>query len=457
MMLQRRCNIKILRPLLNLKKISFLVPVHSLVRLCFASCLLLLSFTSCQEQKTNLTYQHFAQRERRIVIWTNCSEFAQYAELFNKNNSENRAIIVYKENPALSLPVPKDELPPDIIVGSWLRSDKTKKNFCSLDYLFTHNQISSEMFYKNLLDSGKVRHSQYLLPVSFNLPAVIFDKTNESFVSENYMLTLEQLREMGSKYNQKKSNETFQRIGFAPLNNSSFLSLTAKLFYSDFTEVKNNIVWNEENLEKTVSFLKSWVKTENLSAQIESDFAFKYLFMPYYRQVSSGRTLFACTSSDSLFKTMHEQDLNLDYRWLVQDGKIFMDDSFVMMGIFKKSENRTGASEFISWFFQNEVQREILERKESASLETDMFGIAGGFSAVRSVTEHILPIFYTQLLSNLPPAQMIQVPQKLPPRWESYKTQVVEPYIRSDITAETSNAKPISEFEKEWRKKVFAE
>ena len=448
MMLLMRCNIVYLKKLFNLKKINFFAS---------ALCFFLLGFTSCQEQKTNLTYQHFAQRERRIVIWTNCSEFAQYVELFNKNNAENRAIIVYKENPALSLPVPKDELPPDIIVGPWLRSDTTKKNFCRLDYLFTHNNISSQMFYENLLNAGKIRYSQYLLPVSFNLPAVIFDKSNEALVPDNYMLTLEQLRQTGAKYNQTKANGTFQRIGFAPLNNNSFLSLAAKLFYTDFRESKNQIIWSGQNLGKTTTFLKNWIQTENQSAQAEEDFSFKYLFMPYYRQVSSGRTLFACTESDLLFKTMHEQDLQLDYRWLTQDGKIFMEDSFVMMGIYKKTKNRTGASEFISWFFQNDVQREILERKEKARLETDMFGIAGGFSAVRSVTEHVLPIFYTQLLSNLPPAQMIQVPQKLPPRWESYKTQVVEPYIRAEITAITPHGRPITEFEKEWRKKVFAE
>lgn len=314
------------------------------------------------------------------------------------------------------------------------------------------------MFYENLLDSGKNHGGQYLIPVSFNLPAVIFDTTNSSFVTDNYMLTLEQLRTIGSEYNQKRQNGSFLRIGFAPLNDDSFLYLTAKLFNAGFEQNKKNITWNEQNLANAVKFLKNWVETENASARTEEDFAFKYLFMPYYRQVLSGRTLFASTNSDSLFKIMHEQDIPIDYRWIVQNGKIFMDDSFVMMGLYKKSQNRTGASEFITWFCQADVQRQILERKESLRLETELFGIAGGFSAVRSVTEHILPIFYNQLLSNLPPAQMLEVPGKLPARWESYKTQVVEPYIRAAICATpVQPVKPISDYEKEWRKKVFAD
>lgn len=418
----------------------------------------ILILMSCSGKKESLSYQQFARQDRRIVIWTNCREFAQYIELFNATSRENRAVLVYKENPAFSLPPAKDELTPDIVIGSWLRSDFMQKEFCRLDYLFNHQNLTTSMFYKNLLDSGKHHSSQYLIPVSFNLPAVIFDKSNTQFVTDNYMLTLDEIKTTASEYNQKKADDKFQRIGFAPLNNNSFLSLTAKLFNTDFREVKGQIIWNEQNLNNSVSFLKNWIEKENQSAQVEEDFAFKYLFMPYYRQVLSGRTLFATTQSQQIFKLLHEQELNIDYRWIVQDGKIFMDDSFVMMGIYKKAQNISGASEFITWFCQAETQKKLLERKEAMNLETELFGIADGFSAVRGVTEHILPTFYTQLLSNLPPAQMLEVPQKLPPRWESYKTQVVEPFIRDQISEQhEQNKKPLAEYEREWRKKVFAD
>ena len=126
------------------------------------------------------------------------------------------------------------------------------------------------------------------------------------------------------------------------------------------------------------------------------------------------------------------------------------------MGIYKKSKNLVGATEFISWFFQSENQRAILERKDRLNLETEIFGIAGGFSAIRDVTEHILPVFYTQLLTNLPPAQMLSVPNQLPARWESYKTMVVEPYVKALATSDnTENVTSILALESEWRRKVF--
>lgn len=402
-------------------------------------------------QKARTVYQ-----QDRIVIWTSCREFAQYIELFNRQHKDNCAILVYKENPSLSLPPAKDENPPDIIVGSWLRTDTPQKNFKSLDYLFDTKRLASDEFYPQLLDSGKRKDVHYLLPVSFNLPAVIFSTDNKDQIPDSYVLSLDQIRSTASAFNAKNKNDAYTKIGFTPLGNDEFLYLTAKMKGTDFREEKDEISWDGAALINTVSMLRDWVYTENTSPQIEEDFTFKYLFMPYYRQVSSGRTLYAYTTSDSLFKILKEQDLDVDYRWIVEKNSIFIEDSCTMMGIYKKAKNQVGATDFISWFFQSENQRHILETKENMHLETDMFGIAGGFSSLRDVTEHILPIYYNQLLTNLPPSQMLTVPQKLPARWESYRTLVVEPYIKAAVTTPEGEVSPtLHDYEKEWRKKVF--
>ena len=270
------------------------------------------------------------------------------------------------------------------------------------------------------------------------------------------MLSLDQIRSTASAYNAKNKKDAYTRIGFTPLGNNDFLYLTAKMKGTDFREEKGEIAWDGQALNASVSLLRDWVNTENTSPQVEEDFTFKYLFMPYYRQVSSGRTLYAYTTSDNLFKILKEQDLSVDYRWIVENKSIYIEDSVTMMGIYKKARNQVGATDFISWFFQSENQKKVLETKESMHLETDLFGIAGGFSSIRDVTEHILPIYYNQLLTNLPPSQMLTVPQKLPARWESYRTLVVEPYIKSAVTTpEGEQPQTFHDYEKEWRKKVF--
>ena len=410
--------------------------------------------TGCSKngrQNARTVYQ-----QNRIVVWTSCREFAQYIELFNRQHSDNCAILVYKENPALSLPPAKDENPPDIIVGSWLRTESPQKSFKSLDYLFDTKKLTSEVFYPQLLDSGKRTKVQYLLPVSFNLPAVVFSTDNKDLIPENYTLSLEEIRQTASAFNEKNKKDAYTKIGFTPLGNDEFLYLVAKMKGTDFREGKGEIVCNNQSLLNASTMLRDWVYKENTSPQIEEDFSFKYLFMPYYRQVSSDRTLYAYTKSDSLFKILKEQDLSIDYRWVVEDNSIYIEDSLTLLGIYKDSRNQVGATEFISWFFQSENQKNILETKESMHLETDLFGIAGGFSSLRDVTEHVLPIYYNQLLTNLPPSQMLTVPQMLPARWESYRTLVVEPYIKAVITMADGETTPsLQDFEKEWRKKVF--
>lgn len=403
-------------------------------------------FTGCEKKPA----------DNRIVIWTSCSEFAQYIELFNKTHKDNSAILVYKENPAASLPPEKDEQAPDIIVGSWLRSDDTKKNFKSLDYVFDNQLLESDIFYPQMLDSGKVNYTQYLLPVSFNLPAIIFATENKDLVSDSYTLSLDQIRKTAGEFNEKNKKDAFTKIGFCPLSNGDFLYLAAKLKGVNFRDEEGKIVWDSLKLNDVATQLKDWVYTENTSAQVEEDFAFKYLFMPNYRQVTSGRTLFAYTTSDELLKIMKDQNLNIDYRWVAEDKKIPMEDSYIMMGIHEDCNNQVGATEFMTWFFNVENQRAILERKEKFNLETEIFGISGGFSSLRDVTEYILPIFYTQLLTNIPPAQMIEVPQKLPPLWESYQEYVVDKYLTNYIKAADDEIIPtIPQLEKEWQKKVF--
>ena len=405
-----------------------------------AACTLF--FFSCREEP-----------QTRIVIWTSCAEFAQYTELFNNTHPGSNAVIVYKENPAQELPPAKDELPPDIVIGSWLRTDKTQKQFKSLDYLFDRQTISSSMFYDQLLEAGKVRKTQYLLPVSFNLPAVIFADSNSDFITENYTLTLDQIKAAGLSYNEKNKKGSFSRIGFLPSANDDFLYLTTKLYGVDFREEKGQIIWSDLRLRNAVSYDRDWINNTNGSAQEEQDFAYKYLFMPDYRQVTSGRTLLAYTTSDKMFGYMKSQELNIDYRWIIGDGFIPIEDSFLMTGIYAKAQNEQGATEFLTWFFDSENQKDILERKIEMNLNNEMFGIADGFSAMRDVTEHILPIYYNQLLTNLPPAHLLKVPQKLPARWDSYKSVVVEPYLNAAIT--TDEKVSISEYEAEWRKKVF--
>ncbi|MDE5798884.1 MAG: hypothetical protein K2H73_07720, partial [Treponemataceae bacterium] len=168
----------------------------------------------------------------------------------------------------------------------------------------------------------------------------------------------------------------------------------------------------------------------NTSTAAEQDFEFKYLYTPGYRQVESGRCLFAYTSSDALFSIPDDQLDDIDFRWIAKDSFVPVKDDIVMMGIFRHSDNTQAAQAFVLWLMQEETLRAIMERTERMPLNVSTFGIAGGFSAVRSVNERVFPSYYRNLLGNLPDQDAIKPPPSFPLRWYSFKEHVVIPYLR---------------------------
>ena len=158
---------------------------------CLAVFFLFSMFSGCSAKNDVSKYGSIGgSTDNRTVIWTSSAEFTQYIELFNRTHPDNNVVIVYKENPADCLPPARDETNPDIVVGPYLRSDKTSKYFKSLDYLFDRQIISTDDFYPQLIEAGKVHKTQYLLPVSFNLPVIIFDSQYKDLITNNYTLSL---------------------------------------------------------------------------------------------------------------------------------------------------------------------------------------------------------------------------------------------------------------------------
>lgn len=393
---------------------------------------------------------------KRIVIWTSSSEFAPYIELFNETH-RHKAVLIYKENLALSLSLQNGEHKPDVIIGPWLKNEKTKRYFVPADFLFDRKYITANAFYTPLLKAGVISHRQYLLPVSFNIPAMIFSKENKKLVENDYTISLDQIKKAGTAYNKKNKSGSFTSIGFAPQSNDNFLYLCAKIRGASFRETKtSDFSWNEQELSETIDFLSEWITESNGSPKTENDFVYKYLSETDDKRVTSGRTLFAYMTSEKLFKLTEPQLSKIDFRWLQHDNKIPVEDSMNMMGIARHSSNKAGAAEFISWFFQAETQQTLLERSAAMHLNTTKFGIADGFSSIREVNEYILPGFYTALLSNIPQPTSLKVYEQKPARWERIKQNIIIPYIKDMLTSDSTKRVPtIEERYNEWKKQRF--
>lgn len=402
-------------------------------------------FLSCKTKAT-----------KKVIIWTSHPEFVSYSELFNATHNNVKAVVIYKDEVARALPPAKDEIKPDIIIGSWLKNSSTRKFFQPLDYMFQEGTLSRPAFYSQLIQYGSINEKQYLLPVSFNLPLMIFNKKNEVLIGTEHTLNLEQIKNVSGSFNKQTKTGTFTSMGYAPSWDPDFIYLASRMGGSSYFEKGISFIYDKEALKATINNLRNWTTEKNKDTTTEQNFQFKYLYMPKYKQVTTGRCLLASTTSNYFFTLNDAQSSNISFRWIEQNSKIPVEEDLITMGIYKNALHTNEAEKFIAWFMKSETQETLIKRNESMNLDTVKFGIANGFSSIKEVNEKSYPASYRQLLGNLPPEESISLPNILPARWESLKSRVILPFLVDSTN--TSVEQPELSLEdriSEWTKQYY--
>jgi ABC-type glycerol-3-phosphate transport system substrate-binding protein len=362
---------------------------------------------------------------RPAVIWTDSPELALYAELFNASQSGYRMAVEWKADLAEALKAPGPS--PDLVVGRYLKASLSRDRFQALDYLFGELTVNQAAFYPALLAEGNSGGRQLLLPVSFDLPAIVYRQGGVANASGNFLLGLEDLRKESAAFNQSKSG-AYTRMGFSPRWDPDFLVATAWALGAAFREGRP-LAWNEEGLDRAVSSLRSWSAGTNGSATAEDDFQFKYLYTPPYKYIAEGRALFAYMKASDLFLAPQEKRAGLDYRWYAEAGLIPVSPNVVNAGIPRAARDKSAAETFLKWFYSEDGQKAMLEAARTTRSMEGSFGIAGGFSAVRTVTERVFPQYYASLVGHLPPAEGLSVPGALPADWPRLEASVVSAWL----------------------------
>jgi hypothetical protein len=301
-----------------------------------------------------------------------------------------------------------------------------------LDAFFKDGTLSKDDFYTRLLELGKAQDKQYLLPVAFNIPVLVYARSNSSRMSNPFTVSLEEIKRLGKDYNRLESNGMYSRMGFSPTWDGAFLLVMATLFDVSFTEGAP-LTWDEVALDRMIWYIQDWIQEANTSIQAEDDFAFKYLYDPPAKLALSGRILFTYMDSAKFFTLGEEQRTNFDFRWIGAEDRIPLSDESVYYGIYRKAKAKKAAAAFTQWFFQADTQRLLLEVSRDKQIDETLFGIGNGFSAIRTVTERIFPQFYPGLLGHMPPEDFLSPANILPRDWAALKERVVIPYLRKWI------------------------
>jgi hypothetical protein len=357
-------------------------------------------------------------------IWTDVPELSLAVELFNSSQDRHLAEVRWMADMTEALRQAKP--PPALAMGRFLKGQGVRDRFQSLDYLFGELVVNQASFYPGLLALGNVDGRQLLLPVSFNLPAIVFARDG-SAVKNDFVLGLEDIAASAAAFNQKQKG-AFTRMGFSPRWNGDFLTLAIDSAGAGFKEGRP-LAWNEQGLGAAIAELRGWASRTNGSAALEDDFGFKYLYTPAYQYVSGGRALYAYLESDEFFLIPEEKRAGLDFRWYARGGAVPVSDGIVYAAILRGGSGKQAAEAFLKWFFKEDTQKAILESARSTRALESSFGIAGGFSAVRSVNEKVFPRYYPSIVGHLPPAASLAAPNVLPSDWAALKEAVVAPWL----------------------------
>ena len=389
------------------------------LRLTLVLSVLLLLFSGCS-----------LFRPRVITLCTNRPEMAAYVEYFNTLSDDYRVILCYKVSPAES--VMSRERDADLILGPWLNGSAARRHFESLDGLFKREYLDRDSFYTGLLNAGMWESKQVLLPLSFNMPAVVFPVDALPGEVPRLVASLEYIRENGAAFNQSV-RDRLVRMGFSPLWQPEFLYSAAEIFGAQFRETpEGTIHWNSARLQDMKEFCASWVAETNLGYEQDNQFQRTYLYEPMSKLLDSGRILFYMTDTSTLFRSVEDQAEVVDFRWLGTENRIAVDEQVLYFGIPKGARNRRGARLFLTWMFQPQTQARLLEINQEKRLDT--FGMAGGFSSLRNVNEREFPRVYRKLLGRIPPEQMLVFSKALPVNWGEQKKRIVVPWLVSYVT-----------------------
>jgi ABC-type glycerol-3-phosphate transport system substrate-binding protein len=360
-----------------------------------------------------------------IILWTDKPEMAAYVEEFNSIQDKYRVEIVYKKDPGNALSL--SDIPGDLIVSEYLNSPGTIELFSSLEDLYKENRMDLSIFYSGLLDLGYKQEELLLLPVSFNLPTVMFKK---SIVNEDippfYMNSTDM--ETASKNFNINSDAGFEIMGFSPRWESEFLFINAVLMEANFQLLNSGLLsWENQKVLDSLEFSMNWSEEINGGLEQEEDFTTKFLYDPPYKLIEENRILFYYSDLVNFFDIAPEKRKNLDFRWIASDTQIPVFGNILFTGIPEKAKNKKGSIEFIHWFFNPDTQKNLLKSTQIKRLDT--FGFANGFSSLPEINNNELAIIYPNLIGNIPQEASLIFPKALPLYWLELKTTVIQPWL----------------------------
>jgi len=356
-----------------------------------------------------------------VVVWSDQPDMAFFAEVYNATH-DHGILVRFKDNLASSMVQEAPEA--DLLVGTYLNSPIVRTGLRSLEPVL---ESIPEPPSALLLGIPQERTPVRLLPVAYQLPAIIINPAGELRVPPVF-ITMDDLAVNAHKFNRYFENGSPRRLAFVPRYNPLAKYYLLRVLGTSFSaSAEEEIQWNRNEFDDSVTALFDWVTGICGSRTDESEFVEKYLYDPVPQQFARNRIGFAFSSSGEI---LHWNNLgNTDFRWLASDDhRIPVMDDIVWAGIPASAARSDAAEEFLVWLFTPETQEFLIQAK--AERRIPRFGLFGGFSTLSSINTGILTTLYPQLQGRLVPDDLLTAPPLLPRYWNEAIREVLLPLLQ---------------------------
>jgi hypothetical protein len=376
------------------------------------------------------------EKQTTAVLCTNRPEFTSYVELFNSSQDEYRLIISFNQAPREQLSANSDcEF--DLIIDSQLNSQKYLNKLASLENLFMDGQLDTDRFYSVPLQQGRYDNQQVLLPISFQIPGLMFHIDHQLPNQDSFLISMEQVQALNEDFS-VQTEKGFSKLGLSLRWNPFLLYQISLLEDTDFRESSTgSLIWNSENLNESVELIRNWTFEDNNGLTAEREFSQKFLIEPPYKLISKERILCYYTDAEEFYSISPQHREELQLRWLAADDSIPVLPSMLFAGIPHGAPGIQAAKAFLSWFSSTETQEQLLASTQYKRTRT--FGIAGGFSALPKVNEQVLPTFYPSLVGYIPSAPYLDFAPPMPADWPQIRSQVIIPWLEDQASSEQTD------------------
>ncbi len=357
------------------------------------------------------------------MIWSDVAEVAFIVELYNRD-ANTPVYFRYVDN--LTETLTQQRLEADVVIGRWVNNPSVN-GLMEPHSAYSYPALDSQAgrargarfavrVPRALLDA-----SPYWIPLSFNLPGLLFlsDGTDPR---DRFSMSLEEIGE-------RSAGQQVPPVFFAPGSDpSAMYAVHRSLGFHATVDGAGSPAWDAEALDEALATVRAWQQRWNGSREEEAQYTERYLYDPPRRQLDTARVGLIYLPSNELFGWDFFDERRYDFAWLAgPEGRIVADESVVYGGIPSGTERLPDAVRFLSWLTTPDVQLSIITEK--LVQRVDSFGVLDGFSTLPEVNRAMATEIYPELAGRIPHPEAVVIPATLPRYWNEALAQVVAPHL----------------------------